>query len=175
MQRRLADLPIPRKLTLIIAIPFCVVLVLLALSVAGFEALSTIRAYVGGEGVYSIAQKDAINHLDRYARSGDPREYQLFESDISVSLGDQVARTELEKPDYDYAVATRRHPDRHLPVPLGPPYRLHGSGDRAVGARRREDQCLACGRGRAAPRDDDGRAQPGAHRRTARPGDRDQR
>lgn len=107
VQRRLADLPIPKKLALIIAIPFSVVLMLLALSVGGFEALSGIRAYVGGEGLYSKAQKDAVNHLDRYARSGDPREYEQFERYLAAPLGDQAARLELEKPDYDYAAAAR--------------------------------------------------------------------
>jgi len=114
--RHLADLPIPKKLALLIAIPFCVVLPLLALAVGGFEAQSGIRAYIGEEGLYSDAQENAVNHLDRYALSGDPREYQQFERYIAVPLGDQAARRELEKPQYDYAAAAgafeqgRNHP-----------------------------------------------------------------
>ena len=48
------------------------VIALLVLVVLSLDILSTGRAYVGGEGYWSKAQKDAVLDLVRYARSFDP-------------------------------------------------------------------------------------------------------
>ncbi len=63
----------------------------------GFETLSSARAYVGGEGLWSKAQKDAVYHLTRYAYTRDPLEYAAFESHLDVHRGDRQARLELLK------------------------------------------------------------------------------
>jgi signal transduction histidine kinase/ActR/RegA family two-component response regulator len=78
-----------------------VVACLLTLTYLGFETLSSARAYVGGEGFWSKAQKDAVYHLIRYARSSDPAEYTAFRKNLTVPLGDREARLQLEraKPD----------------------------------------------------------------------------
>ncbi len=67
----------------------------------GFETLSAVRAYVGGEGLWSKAQKDATYRLVRYARSGDSVEYRQFRQLLEVQLGDRQARTELDRPRPD--------------------------------------------------------------------------
>ena len=73
-----------------------------AITYFGFATLSAVRAYVGGEGLWSKAQKDATYRLVRYARSGDSVEYQHFLQLLDVQLGDRQARIELDRPRPDY-------------------------------------------------------------------------
>jgi len=61
--------------------------------------LSSLRAYVGGEGLWSKAQKDAVFHLYRYGVSRTERDYQLFEQFMRVPMGDARARHELLQSD----------------------------------------------------------------------------
>jgi PAS domain S-box-containing protein len=69
--------------------------------------LSSVRAYVGGEGLWSKAQKDAIYHLSRYGHTRDNNEYNYFLEFMQVPQGDHDARVELEKPNPDYDVVMR--------------------------------------------------------------------
>jgi PAS domain S-box-containing protein len=98
--------------------PFLVVLALMAvLGAASTEVLTAVRAYVGGESLWSKGQKDAVYHLANYTASSDDHDYQRFRAALSVPLGDQRARLELERPDPDLAIARRglldggNHPD----------------------------------------------------------------
>ena len=43
------------------------------------NTLSSLRAYVGGEGLWSKAQKDAVFHLYKYGISHTDKDYELFE------------------------------------------------------------------------------------------------
>ncbi|MGA2189672.1 MAG: EAL domain-containing protein [Steroidobacteraceae bacterium] len=94
-----------------------IVLILLTLASFSFELLSTVRAYVGGESLWSKAQKDAVFHLQSYAASGAPEEWRLFRVNIAVPLGDREARLEMNKQDPDYArvrqafIEGGNHPD----------------------------------------------------------------
>lgn len=81
-----------------------IVAILLALSYQAFEVVSSARAYVGGEGRWSKAQKDAVYRLLRYVASRDTAEYAAFLSALEVPAGDRIARQELE----------RDHPDMTL-------------------------------------------------------------
>jgi diguanylate cyclase (GGDEF)-like protein len=89
----------------------------LALTYYGIGILSAARAYVGGEGLWSKAQKDMVYALARYARYQQAGDYHTFLASSKVSLGDRQARLELEKPDPDLALARagflqgRNHPD----------------------------------------------------------------
>src|SRR6478609_1080843 len=69
------------------------------------STLSSLRAYVGGEGLWSKAQKDAVFHLYRYGVSRTERDYELFEQFMRVPIGDAKARRELlqANPDMDAA------------------------------------------------------------------------
>ena len=84
---------------------------------AALEVVDVARAYAGGEGFYSKAQKSAVIALQRYAVTGHGADYATFQDFISVSIGDRVARVELEKPHPDYDVVRsglvqgRNHPD----------------------------------------------------------------
>ena len=79
----------------------------LALLIAGLcmNTLSAMRAFVGGESLWSKAQKDSVAHLQRYARDGDPAEYERFRADLAIAIGDRVARLEADKPTPDLAAA----------------------------------------------------------------------
>ncbi len=81
------------------------------------DTLTALRAYVGGEGLWAKAQRDAVRSLEHYALSHDEADYQAFQRHVQVPLGDQQARIELQKGDPDIAVARagfiqgRNHPD----------------------------------------------------------------
>jgi signal transduction histidine kinase len=79
-----------------------IVVALVAIAALGFETLSSARAYVGGEGKWSKAQKDAVYHLTRYAYTRDPAEYAGYEGHLDVYRGDREARRELLAPDTDW-------------------------------------------------------------------------
>jgi diguanylate cyclase (GGDEF)-like protein/PAS domain S-box-containing protein len=90
---------------------------MLSLCVASLSTLSTIRAFVNGEGLWSKAERQSIAELRYFAASGSPADYQCFRDEIAVPLGDRVARLELQSatPDYVRAansfIAARNHPD----------------------------------------------------------------
>jgi hypothetical protein len=78
-----------------------IVLFLLILANFSFGLLSSERAYVGGESLWSKAQKDAVFHLQKYAEDRDPEELRQFHANISVPLGDHEARVEMDNPSPD--------------------------------------------------------------------------
>lgn len=98
--------------------PFLAVVALLAgLAVASVDILSAVRAFVGGESLWSKGQKDAVRHLERYIASRDGLDYQRFQKALAVPLGDHMARTALEQDPPDLEAARRgflaggNHPD----------------------------------------------------------------
>src|ERR1700736_5289144 len=78
-----------------------IVLCLLILANFSFGLLSSMRAYVGGESLWSKSQKDAVFHLQKNAISRAPEELRQFRTDIAVPLGDHEARIEMDKPNPD--------------------------------------------------------------------------
>jgi PAS domain S-box-containing protein len=78
---------------------------LLAIIYVSLQIETGVRAFVGGEGLYSKGQKDAVFHLIRYAGTRDGAEYQAYLDAIAIPLGDKIARVELEKPNPDVDVA----------------------------------------------------------------------
>jgi PAS domain S-box-containing protein len=100
-------LPLSQKLACVILVFVAIVAALLFLTNARMDVLSALRAFVGGEGFWSKAQKDAVHHLTRYADSGDERDYHRYLAAIAVPLGDRDARLELEKTAPDMEVVER--------------------------------------------------------------------
>jgi diguanylate cyclase (GGDEF)-like protein/PAS domain S-box-containing protein len=90
---------------------------MLSLFVASLTTLSSIRAFVNGEGMWSKAERQAIAELHRFADSGSQDDYLRFRAELAVPLGDHAARLELQSPRPDYALARngflagRNHPD----------------------------------------------------------------
>jgi PAS domain S-box-containing protein len=91
------DLPVPKKLVAILWIFLIVVIGLLALSYLTIENLSAARAYVGGEGLWSKAQKQAVRDLLLYSTSLSESDFEAYQKALLVPLGDKEARLELEK------------------------------------------------------------------------------
>jgi diguanylate cyclase (GGDEF)-like protein len=84
-----------------------IVLCLLILANFSFGVLSSVRAYVGGESLWSKAQKDAVFHLQNYASSRSPEELRQFRANIAIPLGDHEARVEMDKSDPDFEKVRR--------------------------------------------------------------------
>ena len=110
--------PAPSREVLGVALVFAAsVGALVVLSGVVLSLLSGVRAYVGGEALYSKSQKDAVQHLLRFGAEGDPAQYAAFEAAIAVPLADGRARRELLRPDADLSAAGRalvdggNHPD----------------------------------------------------------------
>jgi diguanylate cyclase (GGDEF)-like protein len=74
-----------------------IVLCLLILANFSFGVLSSVRAYVGGESMWSKAQKDAVFHLQKYAGSRAPDDWRQFRADIDIPMGDRAARMEMDQ------------------------------------------------------------------------------
>ena len=81
-------------------------LLMLAISFLCMSVLSSMRAYVGGESLWSKAQKDAVTHLRQFARDSNIEEFARFRQTLSIPMGDRAARLELLKPAPDFAVAS---------------------------------------------------------------------
>jgi signal transduction histidine kinase/ActR/RegA family two-component response regulator len=65
--------------------------------------LSAVRAFVGGEGLWSKSQKTSLIDLRRYTESRNEKDYQAFRETLEVPLGDHEARMELIKAEPDIA------------------------------------------------------------------------
>lgn len=75
--------------------------------VFAMNVLSAVRAFVGGEGLWSKAQKNAIFELQKYISSHDEKDYLAFRESLAVNLGDRQARLEMTKQDMDESIVTR--------------------------------------------------------------------
>jgi PAS domain S-box-containing protein len=104
LRRLFLDLPLSKKLVTLLWIFLLLVIGLLGMSYLTIENLSAVRAYVGGEGLWSKAQKQAVYDLLQFSISHSKRDYENFQRALQVPLGDRQARMELEKPAPDMKV-----------------------------------------------------------------------
>jgi len=79
-----------------------IVLCIFTLANFSFGLLSSARAYVGGESLWSKTQKDAVFHLQKYASGRDPQELRQYRVNIAIPEGDHGARLEMNKPHPDF-------------------------------------------------------------------------
>jgi signal transduction histidine kinase len=59
------------------------------------KTLSAARAYVNGESRYSKGQKDAARYLIMFVHTEEPDYWNLYQEELSVPIGDSVARAAL--------------------------------------------------------------------------------
>lgn len=117
LQKRLNNTSISRKLYFTIGFTALLVTVELCTLWFSITTLSAVRSYVGGEGLWSKAQKDAIMNLREYAYSHKEKDYLAFQQFLEVPYGDKAGRLELQKknPDYDVVrenlLKGRNHPE----------------------------------------------------------------
>lgn len=86
--------------------PFVMVVVLQA-TIAGFslEVMSSVRAYVAGEALWSRSQKNAVYFLNLYLQSGDASQFTQYQASLAVPIGDEFARWALERDPVDVEAA----------------------------------------------------------------------
>ncbi len=82
--------------------PFIMVVVLQA-TIAGFslEVMSSVRAYVAGEAMWSRSQKNAVYFLNLYLHSGEVSQFTQYKASLAVPIGDEYARWALEQDPVD--------------------------------------------------------------------------
>lgn len=105
LQRKFGNISIARKLYFTVGIMALAVTVELCTLWFSINTLSSVRAFVNGEGLWSKAQKDAVYSLLVYAHSHDEKDYQSFLHFLKVPIGDNKTRLELQKPHPDMAIA----------------------------------------------------------------------
>ncbi|MFH0996293.1 MAG: response regulator [Pseudomonadota bacterium] len=106
IKRVMSDYQLKIKLYAVIFIVLASIVGLFLLGRFGLNTLSSLRAFVGAEGLYSKGSDGGSISLLRYAHTRDKKDYQGFLKHINVSLGYNKARLELEKPDPDLKIVT---------------------------------------------------------------------
>lgn len=111
------NISVVRKLYFVVGIMAALICIELFTLHFAMTTLSAVRAFVGGEALWSKAQKSASYNLQRYIQTKDPQYYVNFKEFIAVPLGDHLARVEMEKPVIDMKAIERgfvigqNHPD----------------------------------------------------------------
>ena len=105
LQRNFANITISMKLYFTVGIMALLVTIELCTLWFAVGALSSVRSFVNGEGLWSKAQKDAIYSLVVYSHSHNEADYQSFRAFLKVPLGDNQTRLELQKPNPNLWVA----------------------------------------------------------------------
>jgi len=129
------NMPLGKKMAITILVPILFLTILALTALAVIEAMSVIRAYVGGEGLYSKYQKDAVIYLLKYADTYNEQDYKSFLKSIQVPLEARKARLELEKPAADIEVACQafirgqNHPEDVKPAAYLFRFSRHVRGD----------------------------------------------
>lgn len=105
LQKKFSDITISKKLYFTVGVMAFLVTIELCTLWFSVNTLSSVRAFVNGEGLWSKAQKDAVYNLVIYAHSHNEKDYQAFRDFLKVPLGDNEARIELNKakPDLEKA------------------------------------------------------------------------
>jgi signal transduction histidine kinase len=108
----------PPRLPLRVLVPTLVVLgALTLLATASIYVLGAVRAYVGGESLWSKGRATAVQHLRDFSVTRNPLDYAEFEAALAVPEGDRQAREALMLPTPDRSRARAgllfggNHPD----------------------------------------------------------------
>jgi signal transduction histidine kinase len=95
------DISIVNKLYFVVGVMALLIATELVILVFSINTLSSVRSYVGAEGLWSKAQKDANYSLQQYVRTGNEKYYQEFLNHLTIPLGDRIARIEMTKENPD--------------------------------------------------------------------------
>jgi hypothetical protein len=91
------NIPISKKLYFTVGIMAALIVIELAALTFSVNILSSVRAYVGGEGLWSKAQKDGMYQLLKYGRNHNEDDYRKFQEFMQVSSGDHQVLVEYKK------------------------------------------------------------------------------
>src|SRR4051812_40520942 len=95
------NISISKKLYIVVGIMATLIATELFTLLFAMNILSAVRAFVGGEALWSKGQKDAVHALEKYALSGNPIFYGKFMASMEIPMGDHEARLGLESPELD--------------------------------------------------------------------------
>jgi PAS domain S-box-containing protein len=101
------DISINKKLFYIMAIMAVLITTELVVLTYTIKILSSVRSYVGGEGLWSKAQKNASYYLIKYAYTHNEKDYQYYLKFLQVPLSDHVARIAISTVPVDYEKARK--------------------------------------------------------------------
>ncbi len=104
---RLKDISIAKKLYFIVGAMAILITTELLVLWFSIHTLSSVRAFIGAEGLWSKAQKDAVDQLGKYHRTHNEQDFGEFKKLLAVPLGDHKARIELFKKDPDLDIVRR--------------------------------------------------------------------
>lgn len=102
--KRFADISIAKKLYFTVGIMALLIGLELFALFFSINTLSALRGYVGGEGLWSKGQKDAVYHLLLYGVNRQEVDYVKYKTYLEIPLNDGIARREMEKPVPDNAI-----------------------------------------------------------------------
>lgn len=111
------NLSVSKKLYCVVGAMGLLIALELFTLIFAMNTLSSVRAFVAGEGLWSKAQKDSITSLQKYVVTQDEKYYKRFQEFIKVPMGDHNARIEMEKSDMNLEavqegfLAGKNHPD----------------------------------------------------------------
>ena len=95
--------------TLLTAVLTVVILALTGITLLSSQIMVGVRGYTSGESLWSKGMNDAASYLTEYARSGDIRDWQEYQRNIEIPMGDRRSRLALEDDSLDaeqqYAIA----------------------------------------------------------------------
>ena len=100
----LYNISIAKKLYFVVGIMAFLLMIELGALFFSIHTLSAVRAFVGGEGLWSKSQKNAIYSLEKFANTRDYQDYTDFQNFMKVQSGDHNARVELLKENPDLKV-----------------------------------------------------------------------
>ncbi len=102
---------------LIVILFVALTIIIISLVQVQMNALMGVRSYIGAEGMWAKAQKDATRSLEHYAISQNEEDFTSYLRCIEITLGDNRSRVELQKtvPNLEIAregfLAGGNHPD----------------------------------------------------------------
>jgi len=95
----LKNVSLTKKLYFVVGIMALLIAVELFTLTFMIHTLSSTRALVGAEGLWSKAEKDAVYSLTKYGYTHNEKDYQQYLKLLAVPFGDSKARNELTKPN----------------------------------------------------------------------------
>ncbi|WP_246845594.1 response regulator [Bdellovibrio sp. ZAP7] len=95
------NLSVVKKLYIVVGGMALLIAIELGTLVFALSTLSSVRAFVGGEGLWSKAQKNAIHSLSSYIFTKEQHYYDAFHEHMKIPMGDRRARLELMKHEPD--------------------------------------------------------------------------
>lgn len=115
--KRFKNVSIAKKLYSVVGIMAVLIAVELGTLYFAAHTLSSVRAFVGAEGLWSKSQKDAIYKLRKYYQTHNEEDEQAFYNFMKVPLGDHKTLLQLTKKNPDLELARQgfieggNHPD----------------------------------------------------------------